>query len=125
MDFIISSAKIRNKEIEIVCGKDTLSGVRRIAQKVAGDIKAVFGAEPAVVSSSKCSSPILVGLAGDKLIENAGVDTTDIKGRREVYKIEVMGSLLVITGSDTASSSSRRCLAYRRSSTGSTLSLPG
>ena len=100
MDFIISSAKIRNKEIEIVCGKDTLSGVRRIAQKVAGDIKAVFGAEPAVVSSSKCSSPILVGLAGDKLIENAGVDTTDIKGRREVYKIEVMGSLLVITGSD-------------------------
>ena len=42
MDYIISSAKLKNKDIEIICGKDTLSGVRKIAEKVSGDIKAVF-----------------------------------------------------------------------------------
>ncbi len=100
MDYLISSAGIRNKDIELVCGTDTPSGVRKIALKVAGDIKAVFGFEPAVVSSSKCGSPVYVGLAGDKLIEKLGVDTDDITGKREVYKIEVLDSALVITGSD-------------------------
>ena len=100
MDFIISSAGLKNKDIEIVCGKDTPSGVSKIAAKVAGDIKSVFGYEPAVVNSSKCKSPIYVGLAGDKLIGKLGVDTEDISGRREVYKIEVLDSALVITGSD-------------------------
>ena len=100
MDFIISTAKLKSKDIEIICGKDTPSGVRKIASKVAGDIKAVFGAEPAVTDSSKCKSPIYVGLAGDKLIANLGIDTDDIAGKREVYKIEVKDSALVITGSD-------------------------
>ena len=100
MDYIISSAGIRNKEIEIVCGKDTPRGVFKIAKKVAGDIRAVFGAEPSVVNSSKCRSPILVGLVGDRLIKDTGVDTSDISGKREVYKIEVIGGALVITGSD-------------------------
>ena len=100
MDFIISSAKIRNKDIEIACGKDTPSGVRKIASKVAGDIKAVFGYEPAVVNSSKCKSPVYVGLAGDKIISELGIDTEDLTGRREVYKIEVLDSSLVIAGSD-------------------------
>ena len=100
MDYIISTAKLKSKEIEIICGKDTPSGVRKIASKVAGDIKAVFGAEPAVTDSSKCKSPIYVGLAGDKLIAKLGIDTDDIAGKREVYKIEVKDSALVITGSD-------------------------
>ena len=100
MDYIISTAKLKSKEIEIICGKDTPSGVRKIASKVAGDIKAVFGAEPAVTDSSKCKSPICVGLAGDKLIAKLGIDTDDIAGKREVYKIEVKDSALVITGSD-------------------------
>ena len=77
MDFIISTAKLKSKDIEIICGKDTPSGVRKIASKVAGDIKAVFGAEPAVTDSSKCKFPICVGLAGDKLIANLGIDTLD------------------------------------------------
>lgn len=100
MDFIISTAKLKSKDIEIICGKDTPSGVRKIASKVAGDIKAVFGAEPAVTDSSKCKFPIYVGLAGDKLIAKLGIDTDDIAGKREVYKIEVKDSALVITGSD-------------------------
>lgn len=100
MDFIISTAKLKSKDIEIICGKDTPSGVRKIASKAAGDIKAVFGAEPAVADSSKCKSPIYVGLAGDKLIAKLGIDTDDIAGKREVYKIEVKDSALVITGSD-------------------------
>ena len=100
MDFIISTAKLKSKDIEIICGKDTPSGVRKIASKAAGDIKAVFGAEPAVADSSKCKSPIYVGLADDKLIAKLGIDTDDIAGKREVYKIEVKDSALVITGSD-------------------------
>ena len=100
MDFIISSSKIRNEDIEIVVGNDTLSGVRKIASKVAGDIKAVFGYEPSVVSSTKCISPICVGIVGDKLIKELGADTADISGKREVYKIEIIDSKLVITGSD-------------------------
>ena len=100
MDFIISSSKLRNKDIEIVCGKDTLSGIRKIAEKVSGDIKAVFGTAPSVVDSVNCKYPILVGLAGDKLIKDMGVDTSGIEGRREVYKLEVIGTSLVITGSD-------------------------
>lgn len=100
MDFIISSAKLKNKDIEIVIGKDTLSGVRKIAEKVSGDIKAVFGAKPSVVSNVKCKSPIVAGVIGDKLIDKLGVDTGDIIGKREVYKIEVIDSALVITGSD-------------------------
>ena len=100
MDFIISSSKVKNKDIEIVCGKDTLSGVRKIAEKVSGDIKAVFGSAPSVVGSVNCKYPIIVGLTGDKLIKDTGVDTSDIDGKREVYKIEVTGTSLVITGSD-------------------------
>ena len=100
MDFIISSSKLKNKDIEIICGKDTLSGVRKIAEKVSSDIKAVFGYAPSVVESSKCSNPIIVGLTGDKLIKKIGIDVSDIEGLREVYKIEVTGTSLVITGSD-------------------------
>ena len=100
MDFIISSTRLKNKEIEIVCGSDTLSGVRKIAAKVSGDIKAVFGYAPSVVDSASCKYPIIAGLAGDKLIKEAGIDTSSIEGKREVYKIEVTGSSLVITGSD-------------------------
>ncbi|MBR6475283.1 MAG: glycosyl hydrolase 115 family protein [Lachnospiraceae bacterium] len=100
MEFIISSTRLKNKDIEIVCGSDTLSGVRKIAAKVAGDIKAVFGYAPAVTSSSTCKYPVCVGLAGDKLIKDLCVDISDIEGKREVYKIEVIGSSLVITGSD-------------------------
>ena len=100
MDYVISSAKIRNKEIEIVVGKDTLSGVRKIASKVAGDIKAVFCYEPSVVNSVRCKSPIVVGITGDKLIGQFGIDTADIDGKREVYKIEAIDTALVITGSD-------------------------
>ena len=77
MDYIISSTRLKNKDIEIVCGKDTLSGVRKIASKVSGDIKAVFGAAPSVVDSSDCKYPILVGLAGDKLIKAAGIDVSE------------------------------------------------
>ena len=100
MDFIISSTKLKNKDIEIICGKDTLSGVRKIAGKVSSDIKAVFGHAPSVVESSKCKSPIIVGLTGDKLIKASGIDTSDIEGLNEVYKIEVSGSSLIIAGSD-------------------------
>ena len=100
MDYIISSTKLKNKDIQIVCGKDTLSGVRKIASKVSRDIKAVFGSAPLVVDSISCKNPIIVGLAGDRLIKDIGVDTSDIEGKREVYRIEVIGSSLVITGSD-------------------------
>lgn len=100
MDFKITSTKIKDKELAIVCGSDTPSGVRKIAAKVAGDIKAVFGYEPEVVTKASCESPVFVGIAGDKLIRALDIDVSDIEGKREVYKIEVVDASLVITGSD-------------------------
>ena len=100
MDFIISSAKIRKGGNAIVYDAEALSGVKKIASKVAGDIKAVFGAAPKLLENKDADSPVYVGTIGDQLIRNLGVDVSDIEGKREVYKIEVKDGSLIITGSD-------------------------
>ena len=100
MDFIISSAKIRKGGNAIVYDAEALSGVKKIASKVAGDIKAVFGAAPKLLENKDADSPVYVGTIGDQLIRNLGVDVSDIEGKREIYKIEVKDGSLIITGSD-------------------------
>ena len=62
MDFIISSAKIRKGgnaivyDAEALSGDaEALSGVKKIASKVAGDIKAVFGAAPKLLENKDSS----------------------------------------------------------------------
>ena len=56
MDFIISSAKIRKGGNAIVYDAEALSGVKKIASKVAGDIKAVFGAAPKLLENKDAMS---------------------------------------------------------------------
>ena len=100
MDFVISKAKIEKGENAIICDKDALSGIKKIAAKLSGDMEAVFGSAPKLLEERTADSPIYVGIVGDALIAELGVDTTDIEGKREVYKIEVIEDALVITGSD-------------------------
>ena len=61
MDFIISSSKIKKGENAIILDSNTYSGIKKIAAKVALDLKAVFGAEPAVLEN-KFSAPNLLCL---------------------------------------------------------------
>ena len=100
MDFKISSTLIKNGRIAIIYDKKALSGVKKIASRLAGDMKAVFGYEPECLEEGEAQSPVYVGTVGDKLITRLGADISDIEGRREVYKIEVKDGALIITGSD-------------------------
>ena len=100
MDFIISKAKIENGGNAITYDKDALSGIKKIAAKISGDMEAVFGSAPQVHEEKASESPIYVGTVSDALIVGLGVDTSDIEGKREVYKITVVGESLVIVGSD-------------------------
>ena len=100
MDFKISSTLIKNGRIAIIYDKKALSGVKKIASRLAGDMKAVFGYEPECLEEGEAQSPVYVGTVGDNLITRLGADISDIEGRREVYKIEVKDGALIITGSD-------------------------
>ncbi|MCR5803744.1 MAG: glycosyl hydrolase 115 family protein [Clostridia bacterium] len=100
MDFIISSTQLKKGVNAVIYDRKALSGVKKIASKFAGDIKAVFGTEPELLEDGEAKSPICVGTVGDKLITKLGVDISDIEGKREVYKIEVKDGALIITGSD-------------------------
>ena len=48
MSFILSSSNIKSGKIAFIVDKDQPSGVRKIASRVASDMKAVFGYEPEV-----------------------------------------------------------------------------
>ncbi|MCR5527986.1 MAG: glycosyl hydrolase 115 family protein [Saccharofermentans sp.] len=88
MSYIISTELIKSGKIAIVVDKDQPSGVRKIAGRVASDMKAVFGFEPKVKTSGKVECPIVV------------VVDPSFSSCREVYEIKVNGSSLRITGSD-------------------------
>ena len=100
MDFIISSNRIKKGENAIILDSNTYSGVKKIAAKVALDLKAVFGTEPAVLENKTVKSPIYAGTVNDALIKDLGINLSDIIGKREVYKIVVKNDALIIVGSD-------------------------
>ncbi|MBO7449951.1 MAG: glycosyl hydrolase 115 family protein, partial [Clostridiales bacterium] len=88
MSFIISSENIKSGKLAIIVDKDQPSGVRKIAGRLASDMKAVFGHEPKVLTKGNVEFPIEVSVGGD------------FDGKREVYEIKVEGNKLTITGSD-------------------------
>lgn len=126
MDLKLSSKAIRDGKIVILYDETALSGVKKIASKLASDMGAVFGAEPQVTSieklsksqASKIELPILIGTVGygsntlSKLEKAKLLDLGDIVGKREVYRHQVIQSIpagvilpnattaLVIAGSD-------------------------
>lgn len=92
--------------------KEAYEGVRLIAGKVCADIQLVSGRLPKVEQPKKVKKPsgcVLAATVGKSTIldlyENEGLlDLSDIKGKREVYKIAVVGegskAVLVVAGSD-------------------------
>ncbi len=92
--------------------KEAFEGVRRIAEKVCKDVQLVSGKLPKIEQPKKVKKPsgcVLAATVGQSPIldmyESEGLlDLSDIKGKREVYKIAVVGdgnkAVLVIAGSD-------------------------
>ena len=60
MDFIISSNKIKKGENAIILDSNTLNGIKKIAAKVALDLKAVFGTEPEVFENKTVKNEIKI-----------------------------------------------------------------
>ncbi len=101
----------------LVIDKNTASGIKRVAGKVASDLEALSGGEIAVVETTSVEEissavknsvyPIIMGEVSDGLI--TGMDdirdlTAQIKGKREVFAFALTGEGdaqgLVIVGSD-------------------------
>lgn len=89
------------KETVLVVDKSALSGVKKVAGRVASDMQKVFDGQNKVVESTE--------LAGDDFIYVAtlgcsdiakSVDTSDIASKREVYKYVKIDNHLAIIGSD-------------------------
>jgi len=92
--------------------KEAYEGVRLIAQKVCKDVQLVSGRLPKIEQPKKVRKPsgcVLAATVGQSpildLYESEGLlDLSDIKGKREVYKIAVVGegnkAVLVVAGSD-------------------------
>ena len=98
--------------VPFVVEKEAFEGVRLIAEKVCKDVQLVSGRLPKIEQPKKVKKPagcVLAATVGHSpildLYENEGLlDLSDIKGKREVYKIAVVGegnkAVLVVAGSD-------------------------
>ena len=117
MSFVFSTKAIKGGSIAVLYDENALSGVKKIASKVASDIGAVFGAEPKVSSLSslskeemeKITSPILVGTVGissekgkskkkaQTILETLETEnlftSSDLAGKREVYRHKVIDEI--------------------------------
>lgn len=98
--------------VPFVVEKEAFEGVRLIAEKVCKDVQLVSGKLPKIEQPKKVKKPsgcVLAATVGQSpildLYESEGLlDLSDIKGKREVYKIAVVGegnkAVLVVAGSD-------------------------
>ncbi len=96
---------------EILVEKSAYEGVKLVAQAHAEDIKLCCGKMPKIVSepeSITAKSVIIAATAGKSdILRSLGIDTSDIEGKREVYKLlhimnpfEGVNEALLIAGSD-------------------------
>ena len=102
----------KGKAITFVCEEECLSGIKKIADKVAKDFELVFGNKPVKTETAGgvlpafSGSKIVFGIAGrsplvDALAKEGKIDVSGITGKREVYQIFAPAEdLLVIAGSD-------------------------
>lgn len=98
--------------LPFVVEKEAFEGVRLIAEKVCKDVQLVSGKLPKVEQPKKGKKPsgcVLAATIGHspvlELYESEGLlDLSDVRGKREVYKIAVVGegnkAVLVVAGSD-------------------------
>lgn len=115
---------VNGKVSDIMLEETAFPGVRRIAQRVAKDIKAVCGLLPEIVIKDTTgageegaegkmnaletlfdSNLVFVGTLGNSdTLEFLGalgiMDLSQLQGKREVYQLAIVGNSLVIAGSD-------------------------
>lgn len=99
-----------------VCGSFVVEevayeGVKRVASKVALDVKVVAGKEPEMVGELGAGAKVVIATLGksaivDELVKAGKLDVKGIEGKREAYAISLVenaagaGDVLVICGSD-------------------------
>lgn len=112
MIFKLSSNLIKNGKVAILYDGSALSGVKKIASKLASDMGAVFGVTPRAVSMERLSEleagkiefPILIGTVGvsgpagpssilAKLVEAGKLSLDGVTGLREVYRHQVISGI--------------------------------
>ena len=106
MDYIISSTLLKKGGNAIIYDRKALSGVKKIASKVAGDLKAVFGTEPKLLEEGEAQNPIYVGTVGDKL--RVRVEKVDFDRRQVDFVPVVERSAGKIQAKSKRSQASRR-----------------
>lgn len=89
--------------------KEAFSGVRKIADKVSGDIEKVFGVRPASAREigQLTACPVIYGTIGrspvlDRLSALGLVDLQAVRGKNEVYLLQVIEAPAEWTGIDKA-----------------------
>lgn len=102
------------KVVPFIVEESAPEGVKRIADKVAGDVKAVSGSKPEIFNGiadkpQECVFFATLGYSAllDELIEKGKIDKAQLMGKREVYVTKIVDapfegvdSALVICGSD-------------------------
>ncbi|MBO4927311.1 MAG: glycosyl hydrolase 115 family protein [Clostridiales bacterium] len=99
MSFVLTAKAIKEGKVAILYDEAALSGVKKIAAKVASDIGAVFGATPAVAAweslakkdLAKIEYPILAGTLGHANLDDK--ELSALAGKREVYLHKVIEKL--------------------------------
>ena len=125
MEYVLNRHNIDDGKIAFIYEESSYSGVRRIADKVRKDISHVLDAKPEMIDSNGATSltqlyengltagfPVIFGTLGksallDDLSFRGLIDVSRIRGRREVYSLELVAepaegvdTALVICGSD-------------------------
>ncbi|MBR7020984.1 MAG: glycosyl hydrolase 115 family protein [Lachnospiraceae bacterium] len=101
MEYKISTENIRSGKNAFVYGEGEWSGVLKIADRVADDMKAVFGRKPELTAAAEAAEktaitmPVLFGTVGKSaLIASLGaagiIDLSEVEGKREVYSFTLV-----------------------------------
>lgn len=81
-------------------------GLLHVAKKICADVELVTGVLPQIESARTEGFQILVGTLGsspmiDRLIREEGLDVSALEGKRESYALRILGSKLIVTGTET------------------------
>ena len=104
MEFILSERGIRSRKTAFLYEEGEWSGVRKIADRVCDDMKAVFGKKPAMLTVKAAANedavtmPVLFGTVGKTAaiakLQKAGLlSAEELAGRREVYSFTLLSNV--------------------------------
>ena len=101
MEYVLSANVIKSRKAAFLYDEGEWSGVRKIADRVCDDIKAVFGRKPELLSVKEAvqeesvTAPVLFGTVGKagflSKLDKAGLfSLSEIQGKREVYSFTLL-----------------------------------